>query len=70
MKFTIVVEITNPILLAKDFEAATMEEAKELAVEEAWAWSPENGWFEYDQPDCAGLCEIRDELCGPAEEIP
>lgn len=64
-KFRIVIEDNYPRFFEKVFEAATLEDAKAQAVEEAW--TEENGWLEDHDHAVDGYCEIRDELCAEVE---
>jgi len=71
-RFKIVIEDARIELRAKVFEAATLEEAREMAEGEAW---DSEEWEDYDS---STNCEIRDDLsdevvdecptCGTAED--
>lgn len=62
MKFRVVWESTKTDLLAKVFEADTLEEAIELSEEEACEGPDAEGWELFDQ-NCN--CEVREDQCGP-----
>lgn len=59
-KFRIVVETGSTKVLAKQFEAETLEKAIEQAEGEAWEGKDAEGWEEIDTNTSA---EVREELC-------
>lgn len=59
-RFQIAVEVSRSRLLAKTFEAATIEEAKRLAEHEAWEGDDAEDWNEIDSGVNAA---VREDQC-------
>lgn len=60
-KFRVVWESTKIDLLAKVFEAKSLEEAIEMSKAEACEGPDAEGWELFDQ---SANCEVREDQCG------
>jgi len=59
-KFQIVVEVGETRLLAKTYEAKSLDEAMDLAEEDAWDGPKATDW---EQIDGNTIAEIREDQC-------